>query len=261
MAGSNVPQAPCAFACHWAVGASASNPTDYYGVARANNIPLRFDVVQSSSKNVVQSLINYLPNSPVPAPFHIGVYTFNTTVGTLYASPIWPVGGTAETAELNAAMTAISNYTTPVVADSADTDFPDAMTTLSGTLTNAGNGSTAGLARKNLFIVTDGMQDYVNGSGARLQGPITTTQCTAMKNMGYTIYVLNTQYNPLPNYFYLNSDKAYAEPVSSSPIAAALQSCASSSATYFVATDSDSINTAMQTMLHLALTSPGRLSF
>jgi Flp pilus assembly protein TadG len=261
VAGTNVPQAPCAFACHWAaIPVGSTYSPDYYGVARQNGIQLRFDVLQSSAASVIQTLINYLPTSPVPTPFHIGVYTFNTGLGALYSSPLWPATGTLESLELNTALTAINNYQTPVVADSADTDFPDSMAALANTVTNAGNGSSPALARKNLFIVTDGMQDYNTSSGGRSQGPVSVAECTVLKNMGFTIYVLYTDYNPLPNYFYINNDMQYAEPTGGSPISAALQSCASSSATYYEASDSTQIAAAMANMLKVALTSPGRLS-
>lgn len=259
---NNVPQAPCAFACHWTSsllsGTNYSN--DYYGLARQNNITLRFDVVQSAAATVINDLISYLPNSPVPAPFEVGVYTFNTALGTIYQPPATPVTtATGEQAELNAALTAINGYTTPVVANSADTDFPDSMASLSALVTQSGNGSSAANPRKNLFIVTDGMSDY-NAASGRLEGPIDTTQCTNFKNLGFTIYVLYTVYYPLPNEYYLQNIKQFAEPTNTSSIVTALQSCASYPSTFFQASDSASINAAMQEMLRIALTSPGRLA-
>jgi hypothetical protein len=259
--GTNVPQAPCAFACHYAAVANGQTySNDYYGLARQNNVQLRFDVVQSSMETVIQSLINFLPNSPVPAPFKVGVYSFNSTFGSIYTPPNSVTTASAETAELNAALAAVTNYTTPVVANSADTNFPLAMTSLQSILTAAGNGSTAGTARKNLFIVTDGMQDYIDGNGNRQESAIDPSQCTAIKNLGFTIYVLYTQYQPLPNNYYLGTIKQYAEPAGSSAISTALQACATSSATYFQASSATDIANAMQQMLVIALRSAGRLS-
>jgi hypothetical protein len=263
---ANTPAAPCAFACHWTStlvsGTNYSN--DYYGLARQNNITLRFDVVQSAAETVVQDLINYLPNSPVAAPFSVGVYTFNTSLGTLYAPPATPATtASSEQTELNAALAAITNYSTPVIPTSAnngDTDFPDSMASMATILGTSGSGATPSTPRKNLFLVTDGVVDYVDSSGNRTEGPIDTTECTAIKNQGVTIYVLYTDYYPLPNDYYLDNIKQYTEPYASSQVYNALLSCASAPSTFFEASDSSSINTAMQQMLKIALTSPGRLA-
>jgi Flp pilus assembly protein TadG len=257
---TNVPQAPCAFACHWtsSLASGSSYTNDYYGLARQNGIQLRFDVVQSAAENVITTLQQALPTLPVPAPFNVNVFTFANSLGTIYSPSSTATSASQETAELSAALTAIENYQTPVVSDSADTDFPDTMATLATKLSNAGTGTSSAAPRKNLFIVTDGLTDYTNSGGTRVMGPFDTASCTAIKNMGIEIYVLYTDYYPLPNYFYLENIQQYAEPTDNSAISSALQQCASSPSTYFEASDSTSIQSAMQTMLKIALSSPGR---
>jgi Flp pilus assembly protein TadG len=259
---TNTPAAPCAFACHWtsSLQPGTNYTNDYYGLARQNNITLRFDVVQNAAETVVNDLINYLPQSLVPAPFSVGVYTFGNSLTTVYSPPSTPVTtASAENTELSAALSAIQAFETPVVTNDGDTNWPAAMTSMAGILNTSGNGTSSANARVNLFIVTDGSADYVGSSG-RVMGPIDPSYCTTIKNMGVTIYVLYTEYYPLPNEFYLGNIKSYAEPTANSQITAALQSCASYPSTFFQASDSASINAAMQQMLKIALSSPGRLS-
>ena len=100
------PQAPCAFCLPLGSRFRVPPIRPIITALRAKNgIQLRFDVVQTSAASVVQSLINYLPSSPVPGavPYRRS-YTFNTALGTLYSSPIWPITAATETLELNTAM-------------------------------------------------------------------------------------------------------------------------------------------------------------
>ncbi len=262
--GTNMPQAPCAFACHF-----DANSNDYYGLARQNGVKLRFDYVQSSAAQVIQSLINYLPTSTTVNPFSVGVYTFNAAFTTVHApaDPSTITSIAQEQTELGAALTAVTNFQTPVVANAADTNFPQAMTDLyniAAARSITGNGSpgtSPGNPRRNLFIVTDGMQDYIDPVSGRLLGPIATTTCDLFKKqLGYTIYVLYTTYYPLPNGYYLQNVKQYAEPTDASPITAALKACASSPSDFYQASNGPQIAAALQQILQAALNQAGHLS-
>ena len=72
-------------------------------------------------------------------------------------------------------------------------------------------------------------------------GPMTSATneqlCTQFWNKGFNVFVLYTPYLPLPNPFYLSSDKQYVEPTQSSPALAALQACARYPANFFQASD------------------------
>src|SRR5271156_663096 len=62
----------CASACHWS---RAGN--DYFGIARKNGIPLRFDAVKHS----VEAGIDYLNSKAVvPNQFGAAIYTFSNSL-------------------------------------------------------------------------------------------------------------------------------------------------------------------------------------
>ena len=273
----NMPQAPCAFACH----TSASN-NDYYGLALAEGIILRFDVVRDAANQVVAAINS--PSNP-PGQISVGVYDFNGPLVSQNGNPAltgftndYP-GGTVEADyNLTGASAAVTSITPPVTTDQADTDFPLAMTSLAKIIKKTnGIGATKANPRKNLFIVTDGMQDYYapsigtscatngvyQGNGlCRVQGPIDPdTYCKPIKDLGVTIYVLYTLYLPLPNPFYLTYDKKFAESANGDPpIRTALEQCASSPSDFYEADLSNQIQPALLAMLAAALGSADRLS-
>jgi len=280
----NVPQAPCAFACH--TDASGQN-NDYFGLARANNIQLRFDVVQNALTanpgGVIPTLETYVQNSGNLNPVTVGVYYFNSTFTTAVA----PSPTTNSLQALQQAETIESGIEPQPGPDVPNTDFPDAMTAMFNIYNAAGKVGSGNLPtqpKKNLFIVTDGMQDYpvpnptgvacpVAGSGlqigdgnyCRSQGPITLDQCTSIKKLGVTIYVLYTTYYPLPNPYYLTNDAQWVEPTGkTSAIYKNLAACASPGTpqypTILEASNASDIGPALNKLLQSALSSPGRLS-
>ena len=248
-----VPQAPCAFACH-----SDPNNNDYYGLARSITpaITLRLDVVHNAAYNVIQTLNS---SQQMVNQFSVGYYEFSNDVSNVY-----PGSGNGEAStNMSAAMTAVQNLNPQVTADNPNTDFTTSMNDLANQVTPSGNGLSPTTPVKNLFIVTDGLQDSY-ATGPRVIGPMTNpsneTLCQQFKNMGFTIYVLYTPYFPIPNPFYASYVKPASEPLGSSSLESGLQACASNSSTYFEASDSTSVNNAMQTMLKAALNSPGRVA-
>ena len=262
---ANIPQAPCGFACH-----TGDAVNDYYTLARRASSPptLRFDVIQSAMSNVITAI----KNKPNAANLYtVGVYAFNSTL-----TPVHPSAYTGVEADnnFNQAATDVANLTSPVVADSPNTDFIDAIQTVAANVTQAGDGSspnsggTATSRRKNIFIITDGLEDYSPTN--RTIGPMTTLNpepyCSQMKNKGFNVYVLYTPYYPLPNEFYLNngprgSVEPTVPPATSNPIIAALQACASTPTQFYQAADSTSINAALTQMLTSATASPGRITY
>ncbi len=240
--GSTTPFAPCAFACHTDTADYGAASKDLYGLARQEKVTLRLDVVLSATENVITDMA---AAEQAPNQFSVGVYQFNYDV-----SPI--VQGTAgdpsfeATADLSTALSEVKAvdyvvspgetvlpHTTSVSDD--DTNFPLTMKHLiAGTflnssaaptpLTDSGNGTTQATPEKDLFIVTDGMEDdgpdFPGGSSSRVSGPMTgvlaeqkySTQalagvCAKLKYTpyNYNIYVLYIYYYPLPNNFYMTS--------------------------------------------------------
>jgi Flp pilus assembly protein TadG len=253
-------QAPCAFACHTD---SSGAGNDYYGLAKSLTPPikLRLDVVQGA----VASVIATLQARQQPNQFSVGVYAFNDSL-----SAVWPTSGEAST-DLVKAQSQTQAMTTPVTTLKSDgtpngnTDFPDSLRSLNQKVTNAGNGTTSAAPLKNLFIITDGLNDPI--STTNQVGTMTSASseqlCSLFWAKGFNVYVLYTPYLPLPSDKYKNEVMSYTEPTqagSTAQTVAALQACARYPSHFYVASDPAAINTAMQTMLAAALNSPGRVS-
>jgi len=279
----NMPQAPCAFACHNQQPANPADPTsspDYFGLAEANGIKLRYKVLQTDASNVIGTMLTNTSKSQLS----VGVYQFNAP-GTANAQPlgisqVYPapstntaLGSTEAGPVTQDAATLTAQVLPPVTGDLPDTDFESAMTNLGAHMTAAGSGTLPTAPRKNLFIVTDGMDDHYIAGGARVQQAIDPATCSYFKNpvvpsdpsqpagLGFTVYVLYIQYLPLPNPWYLNfGPRAAAEPLGSSQIEQALQACASPGQYYMATGQGSDINTALQQMLQAALNNPGRFS-
>jgi len=248
-------QAPCAFACH---SDSGGKGDDFYSLARNAGIELRTDVVQNAAANVIQTL----SDKQQPNQFSVGVYAFNNTL-----SAVWPTSGEA-TADLTTTQSKTKAMTTPVTLSTSgpigNTDFTASMQSLIQNVTGAGDGTTPTTPLKNLFIVTDGIN---NPNTDPSIGPMTSATneqlCSMFWAKGFNVYVLYTPYLPLPSGKYQTVVMQYSEPTQTSATAAnvaALQACARYPSHFFQATDPTAINTAMQTMLASALNSPGRVS-
>ena len=258
----NLPSSPCGFACH-----SDTSPLDYYDIllaARSEgaSITLRFDVVQQAATQVVQTMLNQEKIQQIPNQFSLGVLTFNAAVARVH-----PMVGEADT-NLNQGLADIQAIAPPSVPDLANTNFPGAMSYLASNYSASGDGSSPSKPRKNLFIITDGLEDYSpnNRIIGQMTSPLNETTCQPLKSMGFNIFVLYTPYTPLPNPFYLNGSNSRASveaPITNTglSVAAGLQACASSVSQYYQASSVTDINTALQNMLASALNTPGRLTY
>jgi hypothetical protein len=303
----NTPTAPCAFACHDSTDTNGNLQTyDYYYLATQNGVQLRYNVVQQA----IAKTITTMQTSPAANQLSVGVYQFNAPGGvTCQNYGILQVYPQADTANLNGCNSAgiwdgnawytrpeagtdfsnavanASGIAPPITKDVPDTDFENAMTLLGNQLSAAGSGTLPTAPRKNLFIITDGMDDYNtandpnNPNNAHAdKGRVTWTMdpevCTKFKTpvseggLGYTVYVLYIEYEPLPNPWYLyHGAKGVAEsatPGGASPIAQALQACASGTASpYFIDVREGNlanIVSALNQMLLSAIGSAGRYS-
>ncbi len=265
---TKMPQAPCAFACHNDAGGN-----DYWGLAKSQNVQLRYDVLQTAAGNVITSMITAEGASRLS----VGVYQFNAPL-TANAQPaginqVYPAAASSGSFAASEAgpvtveaQTLTKNVLPPVTIDVPDTNFENAMTLLGGFVAPSGAGNYPAAPKKNLFIVTDGMDDYFlnpTSQSGRTQSVIDPAACDHLKAAGFTIYVLYTKYYPLANPFYLGGDINIVEGASPDPkltnIEYAMSKCATSADNFYEADDGDSINTALQTMLAAALGSAGRL--
>jgi Flp pilus assembly protein TadG len=349
--GGNNPNAPCAFACHTTtdpliypntpaetngVPGPPSNSTlgaytnDYYGLARKAGITLRLDVLQSAASQVITAMET---NEATAGQFSVGVYEFSNDV-----TPVFPTNSGGLQAEastdLPSAATAIKNAPVPLEANAnlGYTDFPTSVADLisgkeqttgttfgyagstspGGGLSPAGTGDTSTVApQKDIFIVTDGMEDTSSSGNRRLgemtgylaeqgsAGPDIAAVCQPLKNLGFTVYVLYIDYEPLSNTFYQTANniggKSFADPyvdadypalangtpkdfaeataasesappdnntalTTLTPDETALYACASTPADFIEANSSDEIAADLNTMLQRALTSSIQLT-
>ncbi len=251
--------APCAFACHNTTNMSGGYYTDLYGFARRNHQTLRLDQVVSSTEQVIQSMID---NEQTSDQYSVGVYQFNRTAGPLIpnsqnqgTTTQGTVGNpcsscadpsTEATYDLPYVYNLIRNeadYTNnpsetvlpplvPSPDDDGDTNFYGSMMQFESGLSNAAPQGDAGLSQayplKDIFIVTDGMEDECGGCGApangsigggsRVMGEMTSVGgelgnttpgglsavCSLLKQKGFTVYVLYIDYLPVANYTFLN---------------------------------------------------------
>jgi Flp pilus assembly protein TadG len=227
--------APCAFACHTDGNlASDGNYDDIYGQDRRLGATLRLDKVFQATEQVLQSMLS---TESVANQYSVGLYQFNKDVSLLAPGT---QGKTANgdpsqeaTFNLNSvlqAVYAIDYSHAPETAfppvdtvDDGNTNFGTSMNNFykgnatGGTaLTPAGSGVSTTAPLKNLFIVTDGMEDECCGggrymgemTGSKVENGTSTTNlpaiCKQFKNLGYTIYVLLIDYYPVPtlSYYY-----------------------------------------------------------
>jgi hypothetical protein len=281
--------AACGFACHF----SADNQTtktgvqdltqyDYYRLARcpadsptysgsntANNTnpigancngvgpQLRFDVVQDAAAVVVQQMIN---DEVMPNQFGLGVFEFNSALQQIY-----PTSGDSST-DLASGETAVTKITTPTVPNGGNTDFPDSLTSLTNLIGKGGDGSSPSSPRKNVFIVTDGLQDYSGRTVGDTMGPFSNSAaqaaCTALKSNGVSIYILYTPYTALPfNPFYQsNINQFVASPPTPNQIVQALDACASSPNNVYEADIPAQIVAGLTQLLQAAINKPAQIN-
>ena len=252
----------CAFACHWNATSTAVLPTDYYGLARKAGVKLRFDEVQSATTTGIQEMES---QEKVLGQVSVGLFAFGGPAmsNSTYVTTIFPElpidtasnGTTVKSAGGTLAIAALNGITPPVTGDSANTNIGNALTYTLAITGSGGDGSTSQKPLKSMILVTDGVEDDSNPQQIpSTEGPINPSVCTAIKNAGYTLYVLYTPYNSeniyLPNNMPL---QPYITGASSPSILSALQSCASSPADLIQATAPADVQAGLKALVDAAL--------
>ena len=236
----------CQFGCH-VTGHSAT-----YDYAKANNIPMRVDILRAATDKLIQKAQDTAVKSDQ---FRIGVWTYDKSVTKL--------------SDLDTNYSNLKSATTlidlPTYDDGTQTD--DSLSHINSTLTNSGNGQNASQPVKFVFLVTDGVQDGIytgwstpaslptnypyspsDGIPTYRTSPIKPTACDAIKAKGVTVVVLYTTYVPFPGFWQYDD---LVKPFDSH-IATNLKSCASPGF-YFEATEGPDIDAAMQKMFEAAV--------
>jgi len=296
-------QGSCQFACHESCNSVNSGATTYtvicdgdekgnpyangvsgalednYALARANNIPLRIDLVNSAVQDMFTLMQSTAAENGVT--YQAALYTFDLYWNTIVSTP------TNNFATLSAAVGTLSPfeyyvnnyYQTPAQAgtltatnnNDESTILDTALEDMSSTsvMPNPGTGgsATGQTPQEVLLIVTDAMNDYAYG-GTRYYSPIDTgpvstkstsatngSWCTTIKNRGIRIAVLYTTYWPTAGWFASAVETSTASGYSgtaasvSTALTNAATNCASPGLFFQVdASTSGAVSSALQTL-------------
>ncbi|WP_375462595.1 TadE/TadG family type IV pilus assembly protein [uncultured Methylobacterium sp.] len=242
----------CAFACHLLNSNGTENVNDNYNIAKRNNIKLRIQVLRDAVSNLVDSAKSSMS---LPQQFRMEMWTFSDFQTQLIQL----------TPNLDQVKTASGQidlaYSYQDQRDS-QTAYERAISKMTSTVPASGNGVTAATPIRFLFFVTDGVQDTpidgtVSNQSAgfkinnnRFISAINPATCKTMKDRNIKIGIIYTQYLPLyDNDFYNSNVKPFENNIG--PL---LKSCATDGLYFPVATNGD-INQAMQQLFSAALAS------
>jgi Flp pilus assembly protein TadG len=268
-------QGGCAFGCHEVnpaadglgnpsnVSCVAGNPTyptspkqfptggeDNYALARCLNVPLRIDLVNAATQNLMDVATTTAVENDTT--YLAAIYTMDYSLRSLVATPTDLATAKAAAANINALQ--VYNQSCVTISNcNNDTDsYLDAgVSGINAIMPNPGNGTNNAndSPQEVLMIVSDGVIDEVYQGGRRM-APINTLvdNCTAIKARGIRIAFLYLTYNPLPtNGFYMGNIAPFQP-----QIATAAQNCATGDLYFQVSTDGD-ISAAMAYLFQKAI--------
>ncbi len=247
-------QGGCAFACHQTDPASDNlgNPggIDNYQLARNLGVTLRIDLVNSA----VQNLMTLAPTTASQnyTSYRVALYTIDYNFTRLASLTSNFAAAKTAAGTLQAVTVYHNNCLTASNCNSDEDSYLDMglqqMNSVMPT-PGTGTGNAGDTPEEVMFIVTDGVEDYIY-NGSRDFGPINTHSdyCKTIKDRGIRIAFLYLTYNPLPTNSYYNSHIA---PIQGS-IATTAQNCASPGLYFQVNTDGD-ISGALTTLFQKAV--------
>jgi Flp pilus assembly protein TadG len=251
---------PCSFACHDVSGATSTDIQMGLTNAHTAGATTRYDVMISAAQQLITTLQSEVQNSTTLAKntYLFNVYSFDTSVHS-YGSTNMNFAN---------ALSAVST-----VKPGLDTYLHSAMSSLSSTIGQNGNGTSSASPLKFMILVTDGLESDrsqnwnpnptsydsawnftpINYGG--FAKPISQADCNAIKNDGVILAVLETPYVPLdgqsPNvkpYEKTVRHVIYPNgPGTTSAVSQALSTCASTGY-YFQAASSTDIATGFLTL-------------
>ena len=248
--------------------------------AKTAGATTRFQVMTAAANDLVNHIQTEVTSNQQLSrnTYLFNVASFDTTVHFEWMSGLGP-GAAGQNLSYSDALTAIGR-----IYPGLDTDIGTAMSTAIAALGPNGNGASAASPLKLLILVTDGLQSsrdfnwacnasgydsYWNFSPTCYGGYATTinsSQCTALKNSGIVLAVLETPYVPLtgqsPNVQPYEKTVRHViyptGPSSPSAVSAALQACASTGY-YFQANNASDIATGFTTLADNFIASVARV--
>lgn len=207
----------CMFGCHQRDGWEPGTKT-VYQIAKDNGIALREDVLNSAFGKLVDLYLDPTDASVTAGRREMALYGFSDDATLLQAT----------TNNAGTIKSAMANFPD---AMRLNTNFNTSLTTIRSQIGPQGNG-TPGNPKKTILLVTDGVAWIRNGAGDH--GPIDQTLCDSIKADGFTLAIVEVQYQDATGEYWFDTQVSpfYSQ------ISPSLQSCASPGY-YFQATDSD----------------------
>jgi Flp pilus assembly protein TadG len=241
----------CVFGCHVAQpGQTYTN--EYLAHSISPAVTLRIDAAVSAIKNIINLAAQ---NAGTTQNIKVGLYTMseNPVSGTLVTTVASPSSNYSSLLT-SAGTIGLGNNTS---AGYGDTDFTDQLSTFNSMVGSNGTGATSASPINYVFIITDGLSDVPNGSWiGHATAAFDPSLCSTLKTKA-TVGVIYTTY--LPIYNQNNSGAGYESNYATlvapyvSQIPGNLQSCATSAAYYYQASDGPAITTGMQTLFASSL--------
>lgn len=286
----------CAFACHQKnsdgseqdghrISSNNYSRTDYYHIAKATSVTtggvtrpvkLRIDFLREAVQNLMDTAQRSETAVNITNLYRAAIYTFSDSVQTISAL-------NTNLATQKTAAAAIDLAYSRFDQSDAQTSFDRAIPVMNSTvIANGGDGSSASVPQKFLFIVTDGVQDQFDPNVTCVDSSNATTQntnctgnsgarqinlinhddsgnvngppiCRNLKNAprNVKIAILYTPYLEPDNQFY----RDYVLPLDTTAhtgIADSLRKCASPGF-FFTIDSTGNINSAMQAMFASAV--------
>ena len=244
----------CQFGCHvYQSGQNGSLPYEQQAHDASPYIQLRIDVIRSAAQNMIQTAQQSAPATPL---ISFGLYTLQGGASSQGATgqPLTTLAKpSTDYASLYSAAGNI-DLGQNTSAGIGDTDYADAMTSLSSTVPASGSG-TSGSPQQFVFLMTDGVEDVWASSQANCptntQGwngshctlPFDPSLCTTLKNNGVTVGVIYTTYLPIPG---VSSYETLVAPFINS-LPTDLNSCASPG-WFYQASDANDIQSAINAL-------------
>ena len=247
----------CQFGCHvYQNGQQGVLP--YETQAHAAGIQLRIDVIRQATQNMIQTARQLATSTPF---ISFGLYTLqggNNTSDQYGQSANGQPFATlaAPSTDYTSLYSAAGNLDLGANDSSGigDTDYADAMSTLTSTVPTSGTGAS-GSPQQFVFLMTDGVDDVwassqskcpsgnVGWNGSHCTQAFDPTTCASLKNKGVTVGVIYTTYLPIPG---VGSYETLVAPFISQ-LTANLQACASPGY-FYQASDANDIQVAINAL-------------
>ncbi|GBR06092.1 membrane protein [Acetobacter oeni] len=260
----------CAFACHDPNGYSVATiscttktssgrhqstlaPCDMRAEAKTEGIDLKIDYVNEAIQDFITQLTEYAQNDTTH--IKVGIDTFGTSFTQMLAptTDLSTAATDAASIDLEAATPLANAQDNPNSSSTNYSTYNYGYTKTTAALTQAiaglsgvGDGSSATSMKTYIVFLSDGVEDiYGTTPWHRSIDLSYTSLCTTLQNMGVKIFSIWAPYYAIPNDNQYDTLIAPIAGTGSGTMQGAMQSCATSSDTYFQADDGPAIQSAV----------------